>query len=85
MVTMNPTPLSVYRYLRVTVISDDVWCWALACRKLGVLIMDCTPLTYLASVKLGSLYNYVDGLQDVPQLQDLNKLIYGHVCNLSDI
>ena len=47
--------------------------------------MDCTPLTYLASVKLGSLYNYVDGLQDVPQLQDLNKIIYGYVCNLSDI
>ena len=84
-VTMDFTPSSVYRYLQVTVISDDGWWWALAWRQLGFLIMDYLPLTDLPSVKLGSLYNYVDGLQDVPQLQDLNELIYGHVCNLSDI
>ena len=42
-------------------------------------------LTDLASVQLGNLYNYVDGLQAVPQVQDLNELIYVHFRNLSDI
>ena len=47
--------------------------------------MDCLPLAYLASVKLGSIYNYVDGLQAIPQVKDLNELISGHVRNINDI
>ena len=39
----------------------------------------------LASVQIGSMSNCVDGLQDVPKLQDLNKLISRHVNNISDI
>ena len=71
--------------LRVTVISDDGWCWDLAWRQLDVLVVDCIPMKDLASVQLGSLYNYVEGLQAIPQVQDLNELISGHVRNLRDI
>ena len=49
------------------------------------LILDFLPLTDLASVQLVSLSNHVDGLQAVPQVEDLNELISGHVCNLSDV
>ena len=47
--------------------------------------MGCIPLTDIASVQLGILSNYVDGLQAAPQVQDLNELISGHVRKLSDI
>ena len=50
---------------------------------LGFLIVDCLPLTDIASVQLGILYNYIDGLHALPQVQDINELIYGYVCNLS--
>ena len=50
MVTMDFTPSTVYRTLQVTVISDYGWCWDLAWRKSGVLIVDCLPLAYLSSV-----------------------------------
>ena len=85
MFTMDFTPSSVYNHLRVTVISDDGWCWALAWRKLVVLIVDFLPLTDLASFQLVSLYNYVDGLQAVPQVQGINEIISGYVRNLGDI
>ena len=39
----------------------------------------------LTSVQLGSLSTYVYGLQDIPQVEDLNELIYGDVRNISDI
>ena len=57
MVTMNFTPSTVYCHLQVTVISDDGWCWALAWRQLGVLIVDCIPLTDIDSVQLVSMSN----------------------------
>ena len=79
MVAMYFTPSLVYCNLRVTVISDIGWCWALAWHQLGVLIVDCLPLTDIASVQLGSMSNYFDGLQAVPKVQDLNELISGHV------
>ena len=41
--------------------------------------MDSLPLTYISSVQLVSLSNAV------PQVQDRNEIIYGHVCNISDI
>ena len=85
MVKMDFTPSPVYSHLQVTVISDDGWCWDLAWKKLGVLIVDCIPLTDLASVQLGNLSNCIDGLQALPQVQDLNEIISGRVCNLSDI
>ena len=85
MVTMDFTPSPVYRHLQVAVISDYCWCWYLEWLQLGVLIIGCLLLTYLASVQLGSMYNYVDGLQSVPQVQDQNELISGHVHNLSYI
>ena len=44
------TPSPVYCHLRVTIIYDDDWCWYLAWRKLGVLIVDCLPLVDLDSV-----------------------------------
>ena len=62
MVTMDFTPSTVYCNLRVTFISDDGWCRALAWRQLGILIVDCLPLTDIASVQLASLLNYTDGL-----------------------
>ena len=80
---LNPSP--VYRHLQVTVISDDGWCWDLLWRKLGVLIMNCLPIMDLASVQLEIMSNYVGGLQAIPQVQDLNELISGHVCNISDV
>ena len=83
MVTMNFTLSTVHCHLQFTVISDDGWCWALAWRKLGVLIVDCLPLTDLASVQPRSMYNNVDVLQAVPQVHYLNELISGHVCNPS--
>ena len=85
MVTMDFTPSTVYCNLRVTFISDDGWCWALACQKLGVLTVYDLPFMYLDSVKLGSLSNYVDGLQAVSKVQDLNDLISGHVFNIRDL
>ena len=60
MITMEFTPSPVYCHLRFTVISYDGWCWYLAWRQLGVLVVDYLPLTYLASVQLLSMYNYVD-------------------------
>ena len=45
--------------------------------------MDCLPLKDLTSVRLGGLSYYVDGIQDVPQVQDVNELISRHVRNLS--
>ena len=71
--------------LRVTVISDDGWCWVLSWRQLGALIVYCLPLKDIVSVQLGSLYNYVGELQPIHQVQDLNELISGHVLNISDI
>ena len=85
MVTMDFTPSPLYFHLRVTVISDDGWCWDLAGRNQGVLIVGCLPLKDPASVQLGSLSNFVYELQDILQVQDLNGLISGHVRNLSDI
>ena len=85
MVTMDFTPSPVYCHLPVTVISDVYWCWDLVWRQLDVLIVDFLRLTYLASVQLGILSNYVSGLQAVPQVQGLNELISGCVCNLSNI
>ena len=85
MVTMDFTLSSVYSHLRVTVISDDGWCWALSWNQLGVLVVDCLPLIDLSLVQLGNLSNYVDGIQSVPQVQDFNQLTSGHVRNISDI
>ena len=85
LITIDFTPSTMYINLQVTVISDDGWCWALALRKLGVLIVYCIPLTDPDSVQLGSLSYYLDVLQAVPQLQDLNELISGHVCKISDV
>ena len=47
--------------------------------------MDCIPLTDLDSVQIVSLSNYVDGLQAVSKVQDLNDLISGHVFNIRDL
>ena len=47
--------------------------------------MYCLPMADLTSVQLGSLSTYVYGLQDIPQVEDLNELIYGDVRNISDI
>ena len=85
MVTMDFTLSPVYCHLQVTIISDDNWCWDLAWRKLGVWIVDCIPLMDLASVQLGIMSNYFDGLQAVPQVQYLNEFIYVHVLKISDI
>ena len=49
------------------------------------MILDCLHLTGIYSFKLGSMSNYVDGLQALPQVQDLNEFIFGHVRNLSDV
>ena len=75
----------MYRHHQVTVISDDGCRWDLAWWQLGVLVVVFIPLMDLASVQLGILSNYVDGIQDVPQVHDLNELIYGHLRNISDI
>ena len=85
MVTMDFTPSPVYHHLLVTLICDDGWCWDLVWRQIGVLIVDCIPLTDLASVQLEIMSNYVDGLQAVPKVQYLDELISGHVRNISDI
>ena len=84
-VTIDFTPSTMYHYLQVTVISDDGWRWGLACRQLGVLIVDVITLTNISSVQLGSLSNYIDVLQAVSQVQYLNEIISVHVRNLSDI
>ena len=68
MVTIYFTPSSVYIHSRVTVISYDGSCWALAWQKLGVLVGYCLPLADLVSVQLVSMYNYADGLQSVLQV-----------------
>ena len=41
-------------------------------------------MTDIASVQLGTLSNYVDGIQAVTQVQDINELISDHVRNLID-
>ena len=73
MVTMDFTPSPVYRHLQIY------------CYLWWVLVLVFSMVSVMCFDWIWSMSNYVDGLQSIPQVKDINEIIYGHVCTLSDI
>jgi hypothetical protein len=74
----------VYKELKVLVISDDGWSWALAWRQLGVLIVSFYPLQELASKQLLEISRNVPGLIKAQGLDSQTSIVSGHIGSFTD-
>jgi hypothetical protein len=74
----------VYKDLKVLVISNDGWSWALAWRQLGVLIVSCYPLSELSSKHLLELSRHVPGLIKAQGLDSQTRIGSGHIGSFTD-
>jgi hypothetical protein len=74
----------VYKDLKVLVISNDGWSWALAWRQLGVLIVSFYPLQELASKQLLEISRNVPGLIKAQGLDSQTIIVSGHIGSFTD-
>jgi lipopolysaccharide biosynthesis protein len=75
----------VYKELKVLVISDDGWSWALAWRQLWVLIVSCYPLAELASKQILELSRHVPDLINAQGLDSQTRIVSVHICSFTDL
>jgi hypothetical protein len=73
-----------FLHLNINVVLDEGWCWDLAWRQLGVVVIYCLPLTAKANEQLERLCLAIEGIKVVAQLKDDTEVMSVNVEEFSE-
>ena len=74
-----------YQFLKVVVLSNDGWSWALAWRQLGVEQVCCFAMSSRAKAQLDSLSVSIGGLKTVSCIPIKTEVFSAHISSLNQI
>jgi hypothetical protein len=74
-----------YQFLKIVVLSDDGWSWALAWRQLGVEQVCFFTMSNRAKAQLDSLSLSIGGLKSVSCIPDKTEVFSAHIASLNQI